>query len=92
MGLETMLRIGNVLGTCSVLSVSSGLMCLFYFGKLACLCWCSTTFLRMSVESPTLGKLGEGDENRVFPCYPMFLAFPNSEKLLCVSKVRDDSV
>ena len=44
MGSETMLRIGKVLGTCSALSVSSGLMCLFYFGKVACLYWCSLLF------------------------------------------------
>ena len=46
-----------------------------------------STFLRMCVESLTLGKLEEGDENRVFPCYPMFLVLPksgNHDKLFCM--------
>ena len=56
----TILRIGNVLGTRSAISVSNGLIYLFYFRKVACLYQCSNAFSRMSVENLTWRKSGEG--------------------------------
>ena len=94
-GSGAILQIGKVLDTHSALSVSSGLMCLFYLGKLACYITVLLLFRGCLLKTWLGGNWGEGVKTvyswtRCFYFVKIWLLI--IKFVLYVLKVGDDSV